>query len=112
MINLVLNAKIAVNGFICLLGSKIACKERHYSESDYDIVADEIINKENVEIKNLCKNEKNHFEHINLLNADDNELKKSLIYAAKKNLYFTILLIKLKSANTKTHYPFIEIFTI
>ena len=52
-----LDAKIAVNGFIGLLGSKQIGKERHYFESDYDIVADEIINNENVEVKCLYKNE-------------------------------------------------------
>ena len=71
-----LDAKIAVNGSIGLLGSKQICKERHYFESDYDIVADETINKINVEVKGLYKNGKSQFEHIYLLNADDIELYK------------------------------------
>ena len=43
-------AKYNINGFIGLLGSKTICKERHYFESDYDVVADEIINNQNVEV--------------------------------------------------------------
>ena len=75
-----LDATIAVNGFIGLAGSKHICKERHYFESDYGTVADEIANDENVEVKGLYKNGKSQFEHINLWNAGDNELDK-IIYS-------------------------------
>ena len=84
----------------------------HYFESDYDVVADEIINSQNVEVESLYKNDKSQSEHINLLNADGDGLEKNSIQEVKKNLCFTILLIKLKSANTETHYPFIERFAI
>ena len=57
-----------------MLGSKSICKERHYFESDYGVVADEIINNGNAEVKGLCKHQESQFEHINLLNADDDEL--------------------------------------
>ena len=70
------DAKCAINGFIGLLGCKQICKERHYFESDYDIVANEVINNENVEVKGLYRNEATQFENINLLNADDNGLDK------------------------------------
>ena len=70
------DAKYGINGFIGLLGCKTICRERHYFESDYDVVADEIINNQNVEVKSLYKNDKSQFEHINLLNADDIELDK------------------------------------
>ena len=70
------DAKYGINGFIGLLGSKTICREMHYFESDYDVVADEIINNQNVEVKSLYKNDKSQFEHINLLNADDDALDK------------------------------------
>ena len=73
-----LDAKIAVNGFIGILGSKAICRERHYFESDYDIVADETTNNTNVEVKGPYKNEKSQFEHINPFNADDDEVDQTI----------------------------------
>ena len=55
------DAKYGINGFIGLLGSKTICRERHYFESDYDVVADEIINNQNVEVKGLYNNEQSQF---------------------------------------------------
>ena len=69
-------AKCGINGFIGLLGSRTICRERHFFESDYDVVADEIINNQNVEVKGLYKNDKSQFERINLLKADDDELNR------------------------------------
>ena len=39
-------------------------------------MANEVVNNVNVEIKGICNNEKPQIEHINLLNADDDELDK------------------------------------
>ena len=70
------DAKYGINGFIGLLGSKTICKERHYFESDYDVVANEIVNNENrsIQIRSIYKNEKSQYEGINLLNAGEDEL--------------------------------------
>ena len=72
------DAKYGINGFIGLLGSKTICKERHYFDSNYDAVANEIVNNENgsIQVRGIYKNNKSQFEDINLLNADDNELDK------------------------------------
>ena len=70
------DVKYGINGFIGLSGSKTTCRERHYFENDYDVVADEIINNQNVEVKGIYKNDKSQIEHINLLNADDDDLDK------------------------------------
>ena len=50
-----------MNGFIGLLGNKTICKERHYFESDYDAVANEIVNNENgsIQIGGIYNNESN-----------------------------------------------------
>ena len=73
-----LDAKIAIHGFIGLLGCKTICRERNHFESDYNVVANEVINNENgaIQVKGLYKNGKSQFEHINLSNADDIELDK------------------------------------
>ena len=70
--------KNGINGFIGLLGMKAICKERNYFESDYDAVANEVVNNENgsIQIRSIYNNEKSQLEHINLLNADDDELNK------------------------------------
>ena len=56
-----LDAQIAINGFIGLLGSNRIYKERHYFESGYDKAADEIITNEKVEVKGIYKNGKSQF---------------------------------------------------
>ena len=58
------------------LGFKAIYKETNYFESDYDAVANEVVNNENgsIQIRGIYKNEKSHLEHIYLLNADDDEL--------------------------------------
>ena len=38
------DAKYGINGFIGLLGCKTICKESNYSESDYDAVANDVVN--------------------------------------------------------------------
>ena len=72
-----LDAKYSINGFIVLSVSKAICRERHYFESDYDVVANEIIDNQKVEVKGLYNNEKPKLEHINLVHADDDELHKN-----------------------------------
>ena len=60
-----------------MLGIKKICKERHYFESNYDIVANEVINNENIDVKGVYKKSTgSQFETINLLNADDNDLDR------------------------------------
>ena len=80
------DAKYGINGFIGLLGSKTICKERHYFDSTYDAVANEIVNNENgsIQVRGVYKNSKSQFEDINLLNADDNELDKIITQEVKK----------------------------
>ena len=107
-----LDAKIAVTGFIGLLGSKIICKERHYFESDYDIVADEIINNESVEVKGLYKNGKSQFEHIDLLNADDNGLDKTINSRSEEEPILYDIVDKTEISKYDNIFPFIERFTI
>ena len=67
------DAKYGINGFIGLLGSKTICRERHYEN---EAVANEVVNNDNVEVKGIYENEQSQTEHINLLNADDDELDK------------------------------------
>ena len=107
-----LDAKIAVNGFIGPLGSKTVSRERHYFESDYDVVADEIINNQNVEVKGFYKNAKSQFEHIDLLNADDGELDKITNSRSEEEPILYDIVDKTEISKYETHYPSIERFTI
>ena len=52
-------AKYGINGFIGLLGSKTICKERNYFESDYGVVANEVVNNNDngsIQIRGVYKN--------------------------------------------------------
>ena len=71
------DAKYCINGFIGLLGSKAIRKQRNVFESDYDAVANGVVNNNDngsIQIRGIYKNEKSQYEDINLINADDNEL--------------------------------------
>ena len=73
------DAKNGMNGFSGLLGSTTICKERNYHESDYDAVANNVVNNHDngsIQIRGIYKNGEFQFEDIHLLNADDDELNK------------------------------------
>ena len=64
----------AINGFIGLLGKSTCKSDKHYFESNYDVVANELINNENsVEIKGVYPQENNQTEYLNLLNVSNDE---------------------------------------
>ena len=67
--------KRAINGFVGLLGKSKSKSVQHYFETDYDSVANELINNENtVEIKGIYEQSRPDDVGINLLNLNDNEL--------------------------------------
>ena len=69
--------KRAINGFIGLLGKSKSKSVQHYFESNYDIVANELINNSGgtVEIKGIYEQSKtDDAGMINLLNLNDDEL--------------------------------------
>ena len=67
--------KLATNGFIGMLGKSKAKSARHYFESNYDVVANELINNtDNIEIKGIYPPDQTEAEPINLLNLSDDEL--------------------------------------
>lgn len=68
--------KLAINGFIGMLGKSKAKSTRHYFESNYDVVANELINStDNIEIKGIYPPNQTDAEHVNLLNLSDDELE-------------------------------------
>ena len=68
--------KLAINGFIGMLGKSKTKSTQHYFESNYDIVANELINNENnIEIKGIYQQSQNETNHVNLLNLSDDELE-------------------------------------
>ena len=76
--------KQAINGFIVLLGKSHITKHQHLFESDYDIVANELIHcDEDVHIKGIYK-DNNDTKSVNLLNLNGNDLQY-LIHEAQHN---------------------------
>ena len=68
--------KLAINGFIGMLGKSKTKSTRHYFESNYDVVANELINgTDNIEIKGIYPPDQTEAKHVNLLNLSDDELE-------------------------------------
>ena len=77
--------KHTINGFIGLLGQSTCKSNKHYFESNYDVVANELINNDNnVEIKGIYPKDNNHTEYLNLLNLSEHELN-NVINATQNN---------------------------
>ena len=68
--------KHAINGFIGLLGRSTAKSKQHHFETNYDVVAGELVNNANVNIKGIYKDtqQTDTFNQVNLLNLNDDEL--------------------------------------
>jgi len=70
-----IDGKKAINGFIGLLGQSTCKNNKHYYETNYDVIANELINNENnIEITGIYQKNNNETTCINLLNLDENEL--------------------------------------
>ncbi len=77
--------KCAINGFIGLLGKSTYKSDKHYFESNYDVIANELINSENdIEISGIYPKENNCEKCLNLLNVNDDELN-SVINETQNN---------------------------
>ena len=68
--------KLAVNRFIGMLGKSHLTSTQHYFESNYDVVANELINNSNsINIQGVYQTSSQvEGEHQNLLNLQDHEL--------------------------------------
>ena len=106
--------KQAINGFIGLLGKSKFTKHQHYFESNYVVVANELIhNDEDIHIQCIFK-ENNATVSVNMLNSGDDDLQK-LIQEAQNNTQEPILcqLTRHKEIPLwETHYQYIERFMI
>ena len=82
--------KQAINGFIGLLGKSKHTKHQHYFESDYNVVANELIhNDDNIRIQGIYK-DNNNTTYANMLNLNDEDFH-NLIQAAQNNTQEPIL---------------------
>ncbi len=76
--------KQAINGFIGLLGKSKTTTHQHYFESDYNVVANELIhNDDDIHIRGIFK-ENNDTVSVNMLNSNNDDLQK-LIQEAENN---------------------------
>ena len=76
--------KQAINGFIGLLGKSKTTTHQHYFESDYNVVANELIhNDDDIHIRGIFK-ENNDTVSVNMLNLNNDDLQK-LIQEAEDN---------------------------
>ena len=70
-----IDGKKAINGFIGNLGISKNKSNQNYFETNYDVIANEIINNENnVEITGIYQKSNNETTCVNLLNLDEDEL--------------------------------------
>ena len=77
--------KLAINGFIGMLGRSNAKSTQHDFESNYDVVAHEFVNNEHkIEIKGVYQTPIAETEHVNLLNLSDDELEGVINETADK----------------------------
>ena len=68
--------KQAINGFIGLLGKSKITKHQHYFESDYNVVANEVVhNDDDIKTRGIFK-ESNDTVSVNMLNLNDDDLQK------------------------------------
>ena len=68
--------KLAINGFIGMLGKSKAKSSQHYFESNYNVVPNELFNSTNkIDIKGIYPPNQTEAEYINLLNSSDAELE-------------------------------------
>ena len=82
--------KQAINGFIGLLGKSHITKHQHYFESDYNVIANELVkNDDNILVKGIYK-ENNNTKSVNLVNSNENDLQ-DLIEAAQNNTIESML---------------------
>ena len=59
--------KQAINGFIGLLGKPNITKHQHHFESDYNVIANELVNNDDdIHVKGICK-ENNNTKSVNLV---------------------------------------------
>ena len=76
--------KQAINGFIGLLGKSKTTTHQHYFESDYNVVANELIhNDDDIHIRGIFKENKDTAS-VNMLNLNNDDLQK-LIEEAENN---------------------------
>ena len=102
------DAKYGINGFIGLLGCKTICKERTYFESDYDAVANDVVNNNengSIQIRGIYKNGKSQYEGINLLNADDDELDETINSRSEEKPMLYNVLIKTEISKYENTLP-------
>ena len=75
--------KQAINGFIGLFGKSKTAKHQYYFESEYSVVANELIrNEDDIHIRGIYKDNDNTTS-VSLLNLHDEDLQ-NLIQEAQK----------------------------
>jgi len=79
--------KMAINGFIGLLGKSHTKSNKEYFEINYDIVVNEILNNENVSVSGIYDhtNEINTLNSCNLLNLNDEMLNELINNADERD---------------------------
>ena len=76
--------KQTINGLIGLLGKPNIPKHQHYFESDYNVIADGLVNNDDdIHAKGIYK-ENNNTKFVNLVNSNENDLQ-DLIEEAQNN---------------------------
>ena len=101
--------KQAINGFIGLLGKSHITKHQHYFESDYKIIANELVNNDDdIHVKGIY-NENNNTKFVNMVNLNENDLQD--LIEDEQNNTIEPMLYKYQLIETfqrmKTHYQFI-----
>ena len=97
-----------MNGFIGLLGCKTIWEERNYFESDYDAVANDIVNNNDngsVQIRGVYKHEKSQYEGINLLNANGGELDETINSRSEEEPMFYNIIDKTEISKYENTLP-------
>jgi len=98
----------AINGFIGLLGKSKTTNHQYYFESDYNVVANELIhNEDDIHIRGIYKDNDNTTS-ANLLNLHDEDLQ-NLIQEAQNNTQEPImyqLSINKEMPMWETHYQY------
>lgn len=71
--------KEAINGFIGMLGKSKKKSEKHYYESNYDVICNEFVNNyDNIKIESIRRNEK-HENIVNVLNMNDGDFDNHIM---------------------------------
>ena len=77
--------KLAINGFIGILGKTITKSSKYYFTNDWDTVCTELLSNENVSVFGIHDSDINPDNDIDLLNLDDGKMEQLLSKRQDKN---------------------------